>query len=248
MKISYLLASNKKDYTKRGVVDNIYNLDDHDFEIIICSNNNYQDSRAICLQDNGGQSSVSAFNKAYKHSSGDIIVICVDDHKIPQNIVKLPYFFMSDKIKKLKLKIANLTHNLGGPGKLYYLKEEKKQLDFVWWDLNSTFSPSLKNIRPYNIYHFPAILKESIEIYMGGVIFNESFKHHYCDHWIGFYEEKINGLRDCKDIGPDDIWYEVIKNINILSCDVSNDNHDKNIMKKLIELSDNDIKYNMKVK
>lgn len=51
MKISYLIASNRDHNIIKQVVDNIYNLDKHDFEVIICSTTNYQDSRAICLLD-----------------------------------------------------------------------------------------------------------------------------------------------------------------------------------------------------
>jgi glycosyltransferase involved in cell wall biosynthesis len=247
MKISYLLASNKNPQYIKNVVDNIYDLPDHNFEVIICSKSNYQDGRALCLQDDEGASSVCAFNKAYKYSDGDIIVICVDDHQIPHNIIELPDFFMSDQIQQLKFKAANLTHILGGPGKLYYFKEDQRQMDTVWWDLHSVFSPDVKNLRPYNVFHFPALLRDTIETYMDGVIFNESFIHHYCDSWLGFYEEKINGQRECKDLGPNHIWFKVIKRVNLSQVSNQHDAHDKEMMRKLIELSDQDISYNTKV-
>jgi glycosyltransferase involved in cell wall biosynthesis len=262
MKISYLLASNKGNEAIKNVVDNIFQLQSHDFEVIICSTSNYQDDRAICLKDDEGGSSVAAFNKAYKHSDGDIVITCVDDHIIPENIIQLPDFFRRDDIKKLKFKIANLTNILGGPGKLYYLNnplarnafcpphnpgEDERQLDTVWWDLDSVFPPNTKNLRPYNVFHFAAILRETVEAYMNGVIFNESFIHHYCDSWLGFYEEKINGYRECKDLGPNDIWFQVIEEVNRSGLGGHHDGHDKNVMKKLIEISHQDIYYNTKV-
>jgi hypothetical protein len=247
MKISYLLASNKNPEHVKNVIDNIYNLPKHDFEVIVCTKGNYQDDRALCLEDDEGTSSVHAFNKAYRYSDGDIIIICVDDHKIPDNILELPDFFMSDKIQQLKFKVANLTHNMGGPGKLYFLKEEQKQMNTVWWGLHQVFPPEVKNIRPYNVFHFPAILRETIETYMDGVIFNESFIHHYCDSWLGFYEEKINGYRECRDLGPNNIWFRVINKVNLSKVSNHYDAHDKEMMKKLIELSDQDISYNTKV-
>ncbi len=252
MKISYLLASNKQPKHIKRVVDQLYRLPDHDFEVIVCSSSssNYQCDNALvcCIQDDeGAASSVRAFNKAYKHSSGDIIVVCVDDHDIPQNIVELPSFFMSDKIQQLKFKSANLTHILGGPGKLYFLKEDRRQMNTIWWDINSVFPPDVKNIRPYNVFHFPALLRDTIETYMDGVIFNESFIHHYCDSWLGFYEEKINGFRECKELGPNHIWFKVVKNVNELVASTQHDLHDKEVMRRLIELSDQDISYNTKV-
>jgi hypothetical protein len=239
MKLSYLIASSHGIDSALNVINDIYELPSHDFEIICCSPYHIDDRRCLSLIDEK-KGSVSAFNKCYKNSAGDYIVLCVDDHRLPKNILEVLDFFNSNEVSKLKLKIANLTYTMGGPGKLYWNKIDSKSQpsDKVLWPMDTVFHDGIKNTRPYNVFHFPAFERIGVIKYLDDVIFNESFIHHYVDHWLGFYEEKINGLRECKVLGPNEIFFKEIPDINSIKIFSDNDRYDLDIFQKLIHISD----------
>jgi hypothetical protein len=249
MKISYLVISGHGPYAANQVINQICLLPSHNFEIIVSTNYCFDDKRAICVRDSGS-GSVAAINNAYKYSNGDCIIICIDDQFIPTNILDIIDFFESDSIKKnLKLQVANLSRVMGGPGKYSWNKENicKPLESHHRWILDWEINIENINRRPYNVYHFPAMMRDSIEKYMDGVIFNSSFKHHYCDHWFGYYEELINGYRECAEHGPQKIFFRENSPIHLSLITNRDDSYDHQIFKSLVELSNTNISYNHKV-
>lgn len=250
MKISYLISSIHGEASVKTVVEDIYNLPSHDFEIIVCSPFEVKDSRVKWVKDDKANGSVYGYNKSYLASSGDCIVACVDDHHLPNNFLETIDFLESEVVKKLKLKIANLTFGMGGPGKIYYVKNDatKQPAKNILWPLEQIFPPNFPNRRPFNVFHFPVLMRESIEKYMGNVIFNESFNHHYPDSWLGFYEELINGERPSEELGPKNVFFKEIRSINIQRPNTSFDKKDKAKFLKLVEISNHkDLQYNIKI-
>jgi hypothetical protein len=251
MRISYLISSIHGESAVSTVTEEIYNLPSHNFEIVVCSPFEIKDSRVKWVKDDKANGSVYSYNTAYKASNGDCLVAVTDDHHVPKNFLETIDFLESEIVNKLKLKIANLTFGMGGPGKIYYIKNDgtKQPAKNILWPLNQIFPPNFPNGRPFNVFHFPVLMRESIEKYMGNVIFNELFKHHYPDSWLGFYEELINGERPSEELGPKNVFFEAIPSINSQKSNSNFDAEDKATFLKLVEKSDSkDLQYNTNFK
>lgn len=250
MKLSYLISSIHGEQAIATVVKDIYALPKHDFEIVVCAPYPIRDSRLQYVHDDKANGSVYAYNKAYLASKGECIVICTDENHIPINFLETIDFLESPVVQKLKLKIANLTYAMGGPGKNYYIKNDKTKqpAENILWSLNHVVPNGHPNRRPFNVFHYAAIMRESIEKYMENKPLNESFIHHYPDHWLGFFEEMINGERYCGDLGPKNVFFEVIQEINMQKCNNEFDEKDKNTFLDLIRISNLETtSYNTKV-
>jgi hypothetical protein len=233
-KLSYIIASNKSNFALENTIKSITDLDDSNYEIIVCSKNKIKESSNIkWVEDDKNNGSVYGFNKAYKESQNDYVIILPDDHCVKQDFLKIKDYFSNDDFQSLDFRICNLTHHLGGPEKNYYDKRIKRHTGNIWPD-----NPlcSIKNGRPYNVWHFFAIERLSIEKHMENVIFNTCFIHHWVDHWLGFYEEMINGERPTEKLGPD-IYMECNQKFNSEKSNLSFDNYDESIFKSLVSIS-----------
>lgn len=79
---------------------------------------------------------------------------------------------------------------------------------------------------PY-IIRYPFFLRDTIDNYLDGVIFAESFVHHYCDNWLGTYCTLIE-----KRIFEDpDFKMATLPHTSIKE----NDSHDKMVYEKLCQ-------------
>lgn len=255
MKFSFLIASNKSSTALNSTIKSIKKLKDDDLEILVCSKDKIEESHNVkWVKDDRNTGSVYAFNKAYSESQNKYIVIIPDDHHVTNDFLKINNYLESDEFRVLKFKICNLTFQMGGPEKIYYDKKQKKHSGDLW---PKKYNPLLqvKNARPYNIFHFFAIERSSVEKYMENVIFNTSFRHHYVDHWLGFYEEIINGNRPTEKLGPE-IYLEKEPKFDLNPILTRNeafekiifDEFDKIIFKKLVSISNrSDITYNFQV-
>ena len=250
MKLSYLIASIHGETAVKTIIEDIYALPKHEFEIIVCSPSLIKDSRAKWVEDDKLNGCVYAYNKAYSISQGDCLVVATDENHIPINFLETIDFLESDIVKNLKLKIANLTYGMGGPGKLYYIKNDKtnQPAKNILWPLHGIIPEGFPNCRPFNVFHYPVIMRESVVKYMSNKIFNESFIHHYPDSWMGFYEEMINGDRSCEELGPKNVYLTAIEEINQQNPNSKFDSKDKNTFLELVKLSNSEnFNYNTKI-
>ena len=250
MKLSYLIASIHGEAAVKTVVEDIYSLPKHEFEIIVCSPSLIKDNRVKWIEDDKPNGCVYAYNKAYSISQGDCLVVTTDEHHIPINFLETVDFLESDIVKNLKLKIANLTFGMGGPGKLYYIKNDtsKQPASNPLWPLEQVIATNFPNRRPFNVFHYPVIMRESVVKYMSDKIFNESFVHHYPDSWMGFYEEMINGDRPCEELGPKNVYLTDIPSVNQQNGNSKFDSKDKNTFLELVKLSNSaNFNYNTKI-
>jgi glycosyltransferase involved in cell wall biosynthesis len=113
-------------------------------------------------------------NKLYKMSSGRYIMCVCDDHIYTPNWwdwVEEIETMLDDKIYKV-LSIpcgppCPLPDWWGGPWELHGVKTGCKDC--------------------YITTRFPVFRRDTIDNYMDGIIFNESFKHHHVDIWLGHW-------------------------------------------------------------
>lgn len=244
-KLSYIIASHKSAAALENTICSIEKIIDKDDEIIVCSKNKSRESSNIkWVEDEKNNGSVYAFNKAYKTSQNDFVVVIPDDHIVTDEFSKIKSYFDTEDFQSLKLKACNITHTLGGPGKNCYNKKTKKYSG-ITWPINPI--DGIKNSRPYNVWHFFAIERQSVEKYMDDVIFNTCFSHHWVDHWLGFYEEKINGCRPTEKLGPD-VYLKCCRHFEDEISVFKYDNHDEGIFKNLVSLSSySNISYNFQL-
>jgi len=90
------------------------------------------------------------------------------------------------------------------------------------------------------IIRWPCFYRGTIEKYLDGVIFNESFKHHYVDNWLGTFCDIIG-----KSVAEDRQF--LIKNIPHHSL-TKHDKHDKHIYELLCNSAREKLSYNLSVK
>ena len=103
-----------------------------------------------------GTGSAAAFNLLAKKSEEDFIIVLTDVSNPPENI-----FDMVSHLESLPFKLSSFT--VAG-GKCSAPHEEAKGAMILRW---------------------PCIGRFELDNYLEGVLFNESFKHHFVDNWIG---------------------------------------------------------------
>jgi hypothetical protein len=245
-KISYLLPTAKPSFCTQAVLDNLSLLPQHEHEVIIVSTTELDlrlKHNVKFILDTEKKGSVAPINVAYKASDGDIIVIVVDDHFIPPNFLDIERYFNEPKFKSKKIKVGNLSEALGGPGFNTYSKSRRKLVSF--WSLDHQFRKEKHpNFHAYNLVSFPVIFRESIEKYMDGVVFNESFIHHLPDHWLGYYSDMINGD---VGMGPTHVWFTENPRFNQMTQQKNTDEYDAQVLFKLIKMSSEGIPYNFPI-
>ncbi len=247
--ISYLLATNKP-YSCASVNINIIKSLGTNYELIIVSSDKsfakHEDANTK-FDFEEGTSSVQAYNQAYSKSQGDWIVIVTDDLILPLDFKRIYDYFESDAVMKQKIKIGNLTKHMGGPGHDIWFKNtqtynEDNNDSVVHWSLSDYFPNNIG--KPFHIVHVPVLKRESIINYLDNVIFNESFTHHHCDAWLGYYTEQINSSPPS---WPKDLWVNVNNQFNNLNTNNSSEPYGKDIMLKLVLAFSQKINYNHRI-
>ena len=162
------------------IIQTIYSikaLGSHDYEILVVSPHDYTNEcneieNARYIVDDRNLGSVGAYNKGVKEAKGDWVFLLSDDFSLMNiNIEEFQDFLNSERMQKKDFKMFS-PHPRSG-----------HLLDGVSYE-----TPIHE---PYQVMHFPCIAKETINDKLGGVIWNERFRHGYVDHWLGFYASKF---------------------------------------------------------
>jgi hypothetical protein len=196
-KISFILPTIRpyNDWAKH-VVDSIFEAPrSFDIEVLISSKEKIKDPRITWIPEPEALGSVKSVNNLYKNTKGKYIHAACDDmiyqRQWPEVIKELEYLeWRSDKFIALA-GFCNQTCYLAAWHSPHFIK--------------SRVNPRYISAR------FPIISRDTIDKYFGGLIFNESFKHHYVDNWMGHWcgengcsipeSEflKVNVLRHCSN-------------------------------------------------
>jgi len=174
--ISFLLVS-LEDY--RPQIEKILSLETgFSYEIIVCSNHFYDEytdnKTVIFVEDKEKSGSCSAFNQAYKNSSGEYLITVTGVIIPPDNVYETILELKHQEKNNCKLVITSLSCSTGTvcpvprgfPGRLPGSAGARKSVEVLRW---------------------PAFSKKTIEKYLGGNIWPQEFKHHYMDNWLGTY-------------------------------------------------------------
>ena len=102
--------------------------------------------------------------------------------------------------------------------------------------------PWLDPFSPYAVCPFPMFSKKLLDR-LDGVIFNESFKHHWVDHWLGYFFTMKYGTSVTMDPGS------FLEQREKEATNSSHDDHDMSIMRKLTDhfQKDPEMSYNTSV-
>lgn len=231
-KISYIIPSNKPKHCLENLISSIHSLDKHDMEIIVIGTEDPQITSTKFLSDDGVAGCVYSYNKGVKNSSGSIVSLLCDDVTVAPNFLN-NISHLKSREKEDRIPFSNACHWVGGPGHGIYIRNEKRYGDYA---LSHITSNNIQNLRAYNTINFPFLYRRSIEEYFGGVVFNESFSHHYVDSWMGFFIEMIN---QNSYAGPtDDSFVSINQDYNLITPpNYERDEREKQIFLKLIEKS-----------
>lgn len=186
MDISFLIV-NGENYESlcKKVVDSIedsineYNIK-YSYEIIISSFTEIKDSRIINIIDTNKKygNTVRCYNEMYKKSTGQYIFILNDDHKFSgSKCLRAIELLKSDAFLNRKLKITSI----GAPANLN--------------KFSATCIPELNDVylRPTEmIMGYPVFERQTVDQHLQGVVFNESFLHHYADNFLPFFISKTD--------------------------------------------------------
>jgi hypothetical protein len=171
-------------------------------------------------------SSVACYNNLYRNSKGKFIV-CLPG-------VTLPPFNINELIKKMQIEYKS------GSDFVITSPTDENGYSFViprWARIASGLSGRGKNAP--RIIRYPCFLRDTIENYLDGVIFAESFIHHYCDNWLGTY---------CALIGKKIFEDPEFKITNLPHESIKkNDFYDRMVYERLCKSFAKYKKYNVKV-
>jgi len=150
---------------------------DYTYEICVCSDIRVpkyaHDFRIHFFQDQG--TSVKSYNTMFKYSTGQY-VICVGGSIIPPENM----FDLVDELKRQeqagkKMAITAMRAHDGGARIPVWAAEMAGMV------INDRSTP-----RP-NVLRWPAFSRKTVNEYLDGVVFNQYFKHHWVDNWIGAF-------------------------------------------------------------
>jgi hypothetical protein len=214
MDVSIIICSlNPVDESVKKI--NSYNNKGLSYEILVCSDTTEKNLDNVKhIED--PKTSVKAFNKCYKHSIGDFI-LTFPGGATPRNNM----FDMINYLDGLTYKVSSFSGDGGDPC-------------FV-----PTWSVDMYglNHRPH-ILRFPSFYRSFIENYLDGVIFNESFCHHWVDNWLGIFCGKHFGSTENSNLR-----IETEKNHKSIT---KYDDHDKKVFEQLLQNSDT-YNYNVEI-
>lgn len=249
MKISYVLATEKPQYCCETVLKSILDLPSHQKEIIVVSSNPvYAENKEVkFIFDDKHCGCVYSYNIGYKAVTGDWIVVLTDDQSLPENFLDCFKEIESEDFKKLTIHVGQLLPQFWGPGKdIWHKSIETPGYNGEHYPITETISRDNPIQTPYQTLNFPISLTEDVIKYLDGVCFNESFIHHYPDHWLGCYVEYING---CQSFWPKEVWLKQLCEFDRMVSKRDYDYYDVAILNKLRnKLYTENINYNYKVK
>lgn len=196
---------------------------DFSYEILVCSDNllNFDIPNFKFFKDQG--TSVSSFNHLYRNSKGKFIVCLSGVVLPPDNINSL--------IKKMNLRLEKgedfiITSFSDSYGAVAYVPE--------WVPRKTNLEHRSKIIR------WPCLYRETVEKYLDGVIFNESFVHHYVDNWLGTFCDVIGkSVEEDREFRITDIPHSSL---------TKSDDYDKNVYELLCDSARKELSYNLSVK
>ena len=227
MDVSFLIVA-LGDYDRQ--VNNIINQNlDFSYEILVCSDKliNFENlSNFRFFKDQG--TSVSSFNYLYKKSKGKFI-ICLNNVILPPNNIGTLVNKMKSSLKKGNDFIITSPVDRSAP--LAYCEVPEwvaKKINLSHYDA-----------RP-RIIRWPCFYRQTVEKYLGGVIFNQSFKHHWVDNWLGTFCYVI-GKPLKEDI---DVKITALPHNSI----TKHDDHDKKVYELLCDSVREKLNYNLNVK
>jgi glycosyltransferase involved in cell wall biosynthesis len=249
MKISYVLATEKPRFCAETVLKSILDLPSHNKEIILVSSNTeFADNKEVkFVLDDKRSGGVHAYNKGYEHANGDWVVNVLDDNSLPENFLDTFKETESEDFKKLTIHVGQLIPQFWGPGHQTWHKTVSPQgyTNEPLYPLHEAIPIDDKYQIPYQSLNVPVILREDVFKYLDGVCWNTSFKHHYCDHWLGVYAEYING---CMSFWPKSVWIKQHCDFDRMQSFNHNDRYDIDVLNKLRnKLYSNGCKYNEEV-
>jgi len=185
MDFSFLIASKKPydDYARKSV-DSICAIDTKlKYEIIICHQDEIRDSRVRWIKDDKLSGSCYAYNTCYKYSSGKYIFIFTDDAILHGDIYGTIDFLESDLFKNKKFKITTL------PG---MLRDKTSPINITKFEKEPSYPDILKLTDcyiicpPFNVPCFPIFSRETVDNFLGGILFHPSVKICH-DWWLGAF-------------------------------------------------------------
>jgi len=222
--ISFILTSVNEDYEYLNEtfaqIDKVCN----NYEIVFVSDREYTNDWVgnVNYIHTDLETSVKNYNEGVRQSKGDIVLVTADDH-----------FILEDPSQMFKSKTQSL--NIGEP-----------------WKINNSFLVGCRGFRQsivepwldpwedYLVTPFPVFNREVLDI-TDGVIFNESFRHHWVDHWLGYFLKKKSGTSIILDPPP-----SILNQRKVSFSNTNHDEHDVLVLKKLIDYfkEDPEMSYN----
>ncbi|MCX6778606.1 MAG: glycosyltransferase family A protein [Candidatus Magasanikbacteria bacterium] len=235
-KISYILPTNRTISLENSSLKTVLALPKHDKEIIIICPKSavnpdlegvYKFHNIKILEDKHMAGACKPSNDGYKISDGDYIAIMCDDVGFPINFLDMLDFMASEHVQKKRFKMSNSMWD-GGPGLLTYGHDDLADGVSRWWPPPRPIFPD--SFYPYSVIPLPFYSRETIEKELGGILYHPKFKHHYCDHWSGFYVSKNETYK------PFEWRCPTIHYINLKNISKMNSFHDKEDERTLIDL------------
>jgi len=155
-------------------------------------------SKITFVEDQG--ISVSSINEMFKKSTGDYIL------NLNGKILPRSNFF--DLVSEMKEQEKNEKKIVAtGPA------EPSKATCWVPQEMCDIAGLGKFGSERPKIIRFPAISRKTILNHLDGVIFNESFRHHYVDNWLGQYADLIGSpIKESSEICYDN--YSSIPQVN----------------------------------
>jgi hypothetical protein len=180
-----------------------------DYEIVFASDREYTNDWVgnVNYIHTNLETSVKNYNEGVRESKGDIILGIADDH-----------FLTEDPTQMFKSKIQSFNNI------------NNSFLVGCRGFLQSIVEPWLDPWENYLVTPFPMFNRRLLDI-TGGVIFNESFRHHWVDHWLGYFLKKKAITSIIIDPPP--------SILNPRNVEFTNSNHDEHDMLVLRKLTDN---------
>jgi len=180
-----------------------------DYEIVFASNREYTNDWVgnVNYIHTDLETSVKNYNEGVRQSKGDIILVTADDHFLLEDPTPI---FKSETESPYNINKSSLLAVKG------FLQSKVEQWVYPW--------------EKYFVIPFPMFDRGVLDI-TDGVIFNESFKHHWVDHWLGYFFTKKYGTSLIVDPG----LFMKLKRPEVDTTNSNNDEHDIKILRKLTD-------------
>jgi len=211
--ISYLIATKRDLNVGFECLRFIEALGPHEHEFVICAPQyiidqveNLETPNIKLVVDDKESGSTYAFNKGYKHCSGEWIAVAVDDNILKIDINRLLILLESQEVKEAEYQVYNLG---GGWFDNMRRNHNNEGLPNACWSsrwttgvTNETFDYN------YPVISFPLVSRKTVEEKFDGIFFNPSLKHHYVDHWLGAYIHKKVPHHNPNIYSPHSCWFQ----------------------------------------